>query len=185
MKQSALYFDKVAESEWAHAVQRLEKYLEQIDAEMAAQSKLRSGAHIKRVEATISDELKNFGNSLRAKLTEYDQEHSPITPKDFDLAKAKISAFRDYCVNFYQHRIQLKYSHYPKSRKIFDGGNLEQTLNDALLAVEGDLFQFKSRRSFFKWALGDFRKRVWSAALVISGTLLATALKYVLEKVTP
>jgi hypothetical protein len=184
VSQAALYFNKVAEAEWTRAVQKLDKSADQVDAEMAAQSKLISGAHIKRIEAAISDELKSFGNALRAKLTEYDQEHSPIRPKDFELAKEKISEFRDYCLNFYQHRIQLKYSHYPKSRRIFDGGKLEQPLNDLQLAIEGDLFQFKSRRSFIKWAIGDLRKRFWSAILIASGTVLGPSLNFILEKLT-
>jgi hypothetical protein len=182
VQEAARYFSKVAQAEWAHAIQRLERSADKIDTEMAAGGKIRSGAHIKRVESAISDELCAYGNILRTKLTEFDHEHSPIRLEDFELAKQKVSEFRDHCLNFYNHRIQLRYSHYPNSRKIFDGGKLEQPLNDALLGIEGDMHQFKSRRSFFKWAIGDLRKRVWSASLLIFGTILGSLSKWVWDK---
>ena len=53
---------------------------------------------------------------------------------------------------------------------------MERAKNAAQFSLEGKKLEFKSKRSFWKWAIGDAKKRLWSGLLVGFGGLLGKGL---------
>ncbi|MBA4337997.1 MAG: hypothetical protein C0421_04035 [Hyphomonas sp.] len=60
----------------------------------------------------------------------------------------------------------------PKSRKPFEGGELDRAESILLNTIDGQRAVFDSKKSFWKWAWGDLRKRTWSGALILIGTVI-------------
>jgi hypothetical protein len=162
--------------EFAKSERLARREIAQDTAAAAAQGTARSGRRWLVLEELLIRNLQSFGQRITEKLASLDPEHSPVETADFELAAEYVRSFRRKCEEIHAElRGQLN-STYPASRQPFEGGELDRTEANALNEIQGQLATFKSKRSFFKWALGDLRKRVWSGGLVLLGTAIGSLL---------
>lgn len=166
------YFSNVLQLELASAEERCREEIAQDTNEAAVKGTLLSGARWLVREEILCRNLKVLGERVVSKLNELDPEHAPLQSSDFLAAKAAISDFRQRCEELHAEFRNKWNNSYPASRKPFDGGQLDNAEAYALNEIDGALAVFESKRSFWKWALGDLRRRVWSGALVLIGTAI-------------
>ena len=176
--RSSTYFKSASESAWSNFVVTLPDALNRVDAEMSAKGALKSGAHIKRAEKALVEQFQNYADMLIEKLTRFEAEHSPVKLGDFRFAADEMKRAKEQCEVLFLRSIETKYSHYPKPRKIFAEGDLQRALADKISDLEGRQAEFTSSTSFWKWAWGDMRKRVWAAGLLVVGAALSRLLTW-------
>ncbi|WP_291039364.1 hypothetical protein [Hyphomonas sp.] len=166
------YFTTFLELELAAAEHLFRHEIAKARGAAAAQGTLRSGAQWIILEQILCRNLASFGERVAAKLTAFHPEHTPINKSDFSEAKNRIHRFRQRCEAIHTEFSSMESSACPKSRKPFEGGELDRAESILLNTIDGQRAVFDSKKSFWKWAWGDLRKRTWSGALILIGTVI-------------
>ncbi len=112
------------------------------------------------IQEMVFDHLRKFTQDLEGRLNKYDAEHSPIRIDDFDLAITATKNFGAYCEKFYEEKCQRS-SHFGGSQLPLDVNKMTAVIDDLINDLNMHKRVFTSQRSFWKWAWGDLRKRVW------------------------
>lgn len=141
----------------------------QIFAENSAAGNLLSGSTVIRHREAVAAEMDAFGNNLIQALTTFPPDHSPIKRSDFTLAKEAVVDFQCFAEDRCAELLA-------KIGRLLPTGLIDEMYLDGAdarvavsLKIEGYEHEYKSRLSFWKWAAGDVKKRLWSLGLVAVG----------------
>lgn len=161
-----------AEEEW-------EKTLAGLNSEATSTGNLGAGRRWIFVQTAMQEAVSDFAEKITLRLTQLDPEHSPYGSEAFDDAISAVRAFSKY--------LESKYADDPKLRPFsgskppFDIERMSQRVAFEQDKIIEKKAEFHSRRSFWKWAVGDLRKQLWSGLLLICGA----AIMWVLQQVGP
>ena len=166
------YFATVIEYELARAEERCrEDFADTIETAISDNALGNSGIWLARQEI-LRRNLEVLGQRLALKLNEIDAEHSPIRDIDFKATKDAVTRFKKRCEKLYEELGRESQQAYRSTKLPFNHEGLHRTEIAALNEIDGALAVFKSKRSFWKWALGDLRRRIWSGGLLLVGTFI-------------
>lgn len=163
------YFSRFAKNEQAVVLRSLAGKFKQIWAEQAQIGSLYSGSTIIKCRRATTHAVTEYGASLVGKLGQYPVEHTPISKADFELAKAAVQEMVTRAKLECFRELSLLDRSMPDGVTSEDFDEPNHAAARALSDVEGLELSFNSERSFLRWAIGDLRKRVWSAALITIG----------------
>lgn len=166
------YFDDYLRIALIDAERSCSEALAQDMAEAAARGSVLNGRRWIYIEKILVDSLQEFGREVEQKLVQFDHEHTPVTSSDFDSAVNAIHQFKDRCESIHSDKRSKLSSTYPESRPPFPEGELERAESHAINNILGQKKAFQSKRSFWKWALGDLQKRIWSGSIFLIGAAL-------------
>lgn len=172
------YFEEFVEIAFQRKREVCLEALANLTSQLAADRQLQSGSRWVQTESLLIEQTTEYSEILIQKLMEYETEHSPIELKDFGVAFSSVQAFREFCEEIYKEKRDSGRGAYPVSRQPFDGERMNMAVEEARQNIEGKKLEFKSKRSFWKWAFGDARKRVWAGALTLTGVVLGHALSF-------
>ncbi len=129
-------------------------------------------------ERVLAESVAKYGDELEDELLRYEANHTPIRLMDFDLASNSIDVFSDWCSHHYEEQRKNRYSHNSSEIVPFGDGRFHRACSQAKHRISGRKSEFKSKRSFWKWAIGDLRHRIWSGLLVLAGSVLYALLSF-------
>ncbi|MGY6532393.1 hypothetical protein [Glycocaulis sp.] len=161
-----------AEEEW-------DKTLAGLNAEAASTGNLGAGRRWVGVQAAMLEAVSDFAEKITLRLTELDPLHSPYDSKAFDDAIAAVTAFSEHLESQYADDSKLR--PFRGSKPLFETEGMKQRVAFEQKKIMEKKAEFHSRRSFWKWAWGDFRKRLWSGLLLACGA----AILWVLQQLAP
>ncbi len=166
------YFDDYLRIVLIDAERSCNEALAQDTAEAAARGSLLNGRRWIYIEKILVESLQRLGQEIEQKLIQFDHEHTPVTSSDFDTAVHAIHQFKDRCESIHSDKRSKLSSTYPKSRSPFPDGELTRAESHAINNILGQKKAFQSKRSFWKWALGDLQKRIWTGSIFLIGAAL-------------
>ncbi len=170
------YFAGTVENIYWGAIAKVEEEINMTKATASAQGYLLGGRLWIEIEKVFIDNVSGYSHILFQKLTSYDNEHSPIKPHDFKLAQESVKEFELECQNIYK-KLREKKAFKRPSIQPFADDSMARALKAAIDELEGARWEFESKRSFWKWAVGDAKKRIFSFIMAGIGSAL-TALIY-------
>lgn len=160
----------VAESDWG-------KKFAALNAKAAKSGNLGASRRWIGVQTAMQNEVSDFAEKIRVRLTQFDPEHSPYSDGAFSNALDAVKDFSEYLEG--QYRDDSNLQPYGGSKPPFDTGSMDTTVAVAQDRISEAKAEFMSRRSFWKWALGDFQKSLWSGLLLVCGAAIMWALQQI------
>lgn len=128
------------------------------------------------IQELINVHIDQYAKKLSETLTEYDPQHSPTTKEDFASAKESVKKYSEFGVSKYNEKLQGQSSGYKNVSVPFNQENLTQTVSIANSLLDGKKFEFDSKTSFLKWALGDAQKKGFTAILSLTAASIGVFL---------
>jgi len=163
------YIDQVLRHAKQRVLENLQSEMEQLFARRAHEGLLHSGSTITAGKALAAKAVADFAHELNDRFSEFPVLHSPFDVEDFESAKREVSIFSTEAA--FEAKQALGKLFGDKHASLIEGPieGIEAAISDAQISLEGKRIAFASERSFWKWALGDLKKRVWSASLLAVG----------------
>lgn len=170
------YFEDFVSIAYQRKFDAFQEELASLTSKLAAEGHLNSGRRWVQTESVLLNQTSEYFDILVEKLMEYETEHSPISTQDFQAAIRSVEEFRQYCENLYEKKRDAGKGAYPKSRRPFEGVRMDRVMEEARQNIIGKELEFKSKRSFWKWAWGDTRKRAFTTIVMLVGAALGRLL---------
>lgn len=145
--------------------------LAQLDGEFAKSGALGGSRHWLVIQQTLLNSLDQYVNTLSERVTKYDPQNSPIKAEDFDTAIYSVRSFGERIKEIYKEK-DHKAGRFKGSVLNFDENQLSRRLLLGTQRLKEEKAVFNSERSFWKWAWGDLRRRVWSGGLMVFGIVI-------------
>ncbi|WP_299950477.1 hypothetical protein [Hyphomonas sp. BRH_c22] len=173
------HFAVVAQTIREDAIRSSTENVERIVAEFSAGGRLFSGAFWRALERALCQHVREFSRELRARLSEHDVEHTTIDETDFATAKTLVDQFAADVRELHQGQRYRQGDRYPHGHEPFEDGELDSVILDARSSIEADRKVFHSKRSFWKWAWGDARRRMFAGVLFLIGAVASAVVRNV------
>ena len=170
----ATYFEEMLPTLRKGAEREAEIVEAELIADLLKTGHFGASSHWLRLEEILARAVSQYGAALEEKLLSFEVGHSPIRASDFEAAKNSLDHFAQWCNQLLEKRISKNRSYTKSSHTPFNDGHFQRTLATAKHNIEGRKSEFVSKHSFVKWALGDLRKRSWSALLILLGAGVTT-----------
>jgi len=131
-----------------------------------------SGANVTKHRKVVAETVTGFADHLMHILVKFETAYSPVDVSDFILAKRAIDTFVLEAETEYRAALRRFENKLPDGLVDQSFSEGSDAATEANLQLEGLRLEFKSRKSFRRWAIGDIQKRLWSGFLVALGALL-------------
>lgn len=152
--------------------------LDVLESKAAAEGALRSGGRLRIMGRILRSSIDVLSTDLLDRLSTNDPEHSALSGADFDLCQQALK----------QHVSELKRIFWDRGKgieltnRLFEAAFDEDDANDRLVIASNKIeirkAEFQSRTSFWKWALGDARKRIWTTLLLFLGAFVLKGIEF-------
>lgn len=163
------YFKSELDHYFIEAVESHEQEIRSIEATAASRGSLHSGATLVKYQTASYNALESFPEKIVGRLASYPTQHSPVSAADFALAKAKIENLRIAIEGTYS-KYGSKIDKTLAGKRGLDAEKLDR-LDHVGCSKVGALEEVvRSERSFWKWAFGDLKKRLWTGLILFLGT---------------
>jgi hypothetical protein len=168
----ALLFDEQVESTGI----KLAEYAAE-GAKMNAFGNSRYWLHLQTI---MTEEINTYSEKLLNELSNSTPEHSPVRKNDYEQSQESINEFKEHLIKLYSEKASAN-SSFGGSRPPIDQNRFERQASIGSQRIEGAKLEFRSKRSFWKWAFGDLRKRLWSVSLAGIGAFIYFVIQRVIS----
>lgn len=172
-------FSEMLKNALVDALHQFDEQVGEISARRSAQGSYQSGATLIEIEKAMRSGIRNFASRLVDLLTQYEVEHSPIDEADFDDATESLTRLVAAMENGFM-QVQRRINGSKEGGRLpLSQEKIDTALKEAKLSLQGHKLVFHSKRSFWKWAWGDTRKRVFTGLVALAGALVLACIRWV------